>query len=384
MNIVNAVKDIFENKFQTKPALFASPGRVNLIGEHTDYNEGFILPAAIDKAVYVAVSLRNDDIIHLHAVDFNEDYIVAVKDMVPVVNGWSNYILGVVDQLLKNGYSVSGFNMVIQGNVPSGAGLSSSAALECAVIFALNDLLNLNIPKIGMVKMAQLAEHTYAGVKCGIMDQFASMMSIDGHVIRLDCRSLKYEYIPFDFKDISVVLFNTQVTHNLASSEYNIRREECEAGVAIIKKNHSHIRSLRDVTLDWVEQYLEKDTKIYNRCKFITGENQRLLDGCDAIANNDLATFGKLMFETHEGLSKLYEVSCQELDFLVDAVKGNDAVLGSRMMGGGFGGCTINLVKTAEIDNVVADVTKKYEAKYGITPPVYICTLQKGTYKIEI
>jgi galactokinase len=382
MDYRQAITESFKSKFNEEPQLFRSPGRVNLIGEHTDYNNGFVLPAAIDKAVYVAISKRNDNLFKWFAYDINDSYEGSADAVVHSDKGWPNYLLGVVDQLQKAGYMPGGFNVVIGGDVPNGAGMSSSAALECSTIFALNEIFNFGIDKITMVKMAQKAEHVFAGVMCGIMDQFASMMGKAGHVIKLDCRSLEYEYVPFHFDDIEIVLFDTKVKHSLASSEYNTRRQECEKGVAIIKEHHPEVESLRDANIDMVEKYLQGTGKVYDRCKYVVEEIKRLLDACEDLKHDNLEAFGQKMFATHDGLSKLYEVSCEELDFLADCAREEPAILGARMMGGGFGGCTINLVKKAGAEDVIKRISQKYKERFGIDTEVYRTAAADGAKKI--
>lgn len=378
-NIVN-IETNFLRLFSEKPLIVRSPGRVNIIGEHTDYNEGFVLPAAIDKAVYVGVSKREDAEIHLYAVDFKETYTSSLTTLAPTEKGWPNYILGVVDQLQKAGLVLSGFNLVVDGDVPLGAGLSSSAAVECATALALNELFSLGLERMAMVKMAQMAEHTYAGVKCGIMDQFASMMGRKDQVMRLDCRSLQFEYVPLKLEGYKILLLNTNVKHSLSSSEYNTRRAQCEQGVAWVKEHHPEVHSLRDVTMEMLDRYVApKDALIYKRCKYVVEENTRLLTGCEDLKRGDLAALGKKMFLTHEGLSKDYEVSCPELDFLVNAVKNNPNVVGARMMGGGFGGCTINLVKEDAIDSLVELLSKTYRAACDLELSAYVAQVENGS-----
>jgi galactokinase len=370
----------FSKHFDGTPFLICSPGRINLIGEHTDYNEGFVLPAAIDKAIIIAVGKRKDDEIHLYSQDFNEHFTTNVNDVKPV-KSWATYILGVVCQLQKAGYDVKGFNMVIGGDIPIGAGLSSSAAVECATAYALNELFEFGIEKMAMVKMAQIAEHEFAGVKCGIMDQFTSMFGKKGHVIKLDCRSLEYEYFPLDIKGYTIVLLDTQVKHSLASSEYNIRRSECEQGVAIIQQKYPRVKSLRDASIEQVEAcLLGGNEKVYHRCKYVVEEILRLLEGTKDLEKGDVAAFGKKMFATHDGLSNLYEVSCPELDILVDAVRNNSAVLGARMMGGGFGGCTINLVKTDKATELILELAKLYNEKAGKEMKAWKVNIEEGTH----
>lgn len=379
-SIIDKVKGKFISLFKEEPVIVRSPGRVNIIGEHTDYNEGFVLPAAIDKAIYIAISKRNDESIHLFAGDYDERYESSLSTVAPTDKGWPNYILGVVDQLQKRGYKLQGFNLVIDGDVPLGAGLSSSAAVECATAFALNHLFNLGMEKLEMVKAAQLAEHTFAGVLCGIMDQFASMFGKKDHVIKLDCRSLEYEYVPLQLKGYKVLLLNTNVKHALSDSEYNTRRQQCEQGVAWIKEKYPQVKSLRDATLQMAEEQVKpKDKEIFLRCKYIVEEKERLLSGCEDLKSGNIKALGEKMFRTHEGLSKEYEVSCKELDFLVDAVKGNPDVLGARMMGGGFGGCTINLVKEEAIDALVERLSKDYKQAMNLELTAYIAGIEDGS-----
>lgn len=372
----------FLYQYQQPPAIIVrSPGRVNIIGEHTDYNDGFVLPAAIDKAAYIAISLREDAQIHLTALDLNETYTTTVSDIKPVneVN-WPNYILGAAAQFIKRGIRLPGFNAVLTSDVPMGAGLSSSAAVECATVFALNELLHTNIERIEMVSMAQKAEHEYAGVLCGIMDQFASMMGKEDQVIKLDCRSLNYEYVPFHLEGIKIVLLNTNVKHSLASSAYNTRRNECMQAVSWIQEQYPQVASLRDADLAMLDTcVLPKSELIYRRSRFIVDEINRLLTACTHLQEGNLGALGNHMFATHDGLSNQYEVSCEELDFLVDFVRQRPEVIGARMMGGGFGGCTINLVKESAIDSLLADIQPAYESAMGLKLDYYIASIKNGT-----
>lgn len=354
--------------FEQAPAyVVRSPGRINIIGEHTDYNEGFVLPTAIDKAIYVGIGKRDDHIIRLYAEDFKEYFELALADVHPVDKGWPNYVLGVVHQLQLRGANLKGFDMYIDGDVPLGAGLSSSAALECAVGFALNVLFDLEIGRVDIAKIGQLAEHTYAGVKCGIMDQFASVMSKAGHVVKLDCRDLSFSYKPLELDDYAILLLNTNVKHSLASSAYNDRRASCEEGVRLVQQKFPEVKSLRDVTLEMLEAHVRPvDMEVYTKCRFVVEENERLHQACDALEHGDLETVGRQMFSAHEGLSKEYEVSCPELDFLVDYVKSFPEVIGARMMGGGFGGCTINLVKKSFQDLLVERLAPIYKEEFDL------------------
>lgn len=374
------VLEDFLRHFIDKPTIVRSPGRVNIIGEHTDYNEGFVLPAAIDRAVYVAVAPRTDDKIQLYSGEFDDHFETSVAELKPAEKVWPNYILGVADQLVKRGYSIKGFNLAIDGDVPIGSGLSSSAAVECATAFALSEVFQLNIGKKDLAFIGQKAEHTFAGVMCGIMDQFASVFGKKDHVIKLDCRSLDYEYVPLKMEGYRILLLNTNVKHSLGSSEYNTRRAQCEQGVAWVKEHHSQVNSLRDVNMDMLNKYvLPQDELIYRRCKYVVEEIQRLLTGCEDLKRGDLKALGRKMFETHEGLSREYEVSCRELDFLVDAVRSHPAVVGARMMGGGFGGCTINIVQEEAIDRLVEQLGKSYGENMGKELTPYIAQVADGT-----
>jgi galactokinase len=370
----------FQRNFNEEPTIVRSPGRVNIIGEHTDYNNGFVLPAAIDKAIYVAVTPRNDDVISLYSGEFDESFESSLAALKPTDKGWPNYILGVADQLVKRGYSIKGFNMAIDGDVPIGSGLSSSAAVECATAFALNEIFKLGIDKKDLAFIGQKAEHTFAGVMCGIMDQFASVFGKKDHVIKLDCQSIEYEYVPLVLEGYKLVLLNTNVKHSLASSEYNARRAQCEQGVAWVKGHVPEVNSLRDVNMEMLHKFVEpKDRLIYERCKYVVEEKERLLSGCEDLRKGDLKSLGKKMFETHDGLSKEYEVSCKELDFLVDAVRNNPDVVGARMMGGGFGGCTINIVKEEAIDDLIEQLQESYEKNMGKQLTAYIAQVENGT-----
>lgn len=380
--MIQKIKNIFSEKFGEQPLVFRSPGRVNILGEHTDYNQGFVLPAAIDKNIYIAINKRTDNLINLYAADFEASFTIDIKNVKPSSVQWTNYILGVVDQLQKKGFNFSGFNLVVDGDVPIGAGLSSSAAVECATIFALNEIFELGLDKIKMVPLAQKAEHVFSGVYCGIMDQFASMFGKKDHVIKLDCRSLDYEYVPLKLDGYKIVLFNTNVKHNLAASEYNTRREQCEYGVSLINLQHPHVKSLRDVNMDMLKKYVEPvDPLVYKRCKYVVLENERLIFACEDLKNGDIKSLGEKMFQTHRGLSYDYDVSCKELDFLVEYVRNIYAVAGARMMGGGFGGCTINLIKEEAIEKLVQDISLAYSEAMSLPLTAYIASIENGTSK---
>ena len=360
-----------------------SPGRINLIGEHTDYNEGFVLPGAIDKAVYVSVTRNDSGTVKLYSVDFKESIEIRLDEIKPLKGHWATYILGVVDQLRKRNKIVEGFEMSVYGDVPLGAGLSSSAAIECAAAFALNELFGFGIGRLELARISQLAEHEYAGVMCGIMDQFASLFGRPAHVIRLDCRSLEYKYIPFGHEAYKVVLFDSKVKHSLASTEYNARRGECEEGVRIIRKKFPEVNSLRDANREMIEACLDPASTIFKRCSYVVAENERVLAGCEDLSKGDLSAFGKKMFATHDGLSKDYEVSCKELDSLIGSVKKLPEVIGARMMGGGFGGCTINLVRSEAVDSVIERVSREYRQTTGHDTAPYIVEISNGASVIS-
>jgi len=388
-----AIRSQFLNHFNQSPAIVVkSPGRINLIGEHIDYNHGFVLPASIDKFIEVAIGKRTDGLIQMVALDLEQTIIVPTHNLTPHTTQWVNYIIGVVDQVLNTENNVAsieknlttGFNICIQGNIPLGAGLSSSAALESAVIFALNELYNLSLTKMQMALMAQKAEHKFAGVHCGLMDMFASLHGQKNKAILLDCDSLAYTYYPIELENYSIVLFDTQIKHELASSEYNTRRLECESGLTKIQEKYPSVKTFRDISLEQVEASLASNdvsgSKVYQRCKYVVEEIQRVELAVQDLIKGDIQAFGKKMFETHEGLSKLYEVSCPELDFLVEAVSNNENVLGARMMGGGFGGCTINIIKTSSIEEITKKITSSYAQLMHKTLAIYITSIEEGTH----
>lgn len=378
------IKEAFISRFDQEPRLFRSPGRINLIGEHTDYNAGFVLPASVDKAVYFAITPRKDEKVLLHAVDLKDTYEGSLDDLSRPAAEWPIYQLSVLDQLRKAGLEISGFQASFGGDIPVGAGMSSSAALECCLLFALNEIFNLGLDRLDIVKMAQKAENEYVGVNCGIMDQFASVFGKQDSVIRLDCRSLDYEYFPFPMDEYLLILCDTTVKHSLADSAYNTRRQECEQGVAILQKTYPAVKSLRDATPAMVKAHeADMSPAVYSRCRYMTEEIARVQHACELLLAGDLEGFGKEMYATHDGLQHEYEVSCPELDFLVAQTRAIPEVVGSRMMGGGFGGCTINLVKRSAVEEFETRMKEAYMQEYGIKLPCFRVTITEGTTEVE-
>ncbi len=343
-----------------------APGRINLIGEHTDYNNGFVMPAAIQKAATIFIEKREDSAIHLFAEDLQDSYILSLDTIAKSPKDWANYIIGVIAQFQKVVKIPTGFTIRLKSDVPIGAGLSSSAAIECAVAFAINELFSLGLDRMQLTMMAQKAEHEYAGVFCGIMDQFASMFGKKDQVILLDCKTMYYEHYPLKLANYDIVLLDTQIKHALASSEYNTRRAECEQGIVLIQQKYPTIISLREVSMDMLNECVDSSQmiKVYNRCKYVIEEIERTQAAAKDLQKGQLAAFGQKMFATHDGLSALYEVSCPELDFLVKEVKDNPNVIGARMMGGGFGGCTINLIKKEATASVVQKLVASYHKTF--------------------
>lgn len=383
---IEFVRSRFIKHFDGKTGnVYASPGRINLIGEHTDYNGGFVFPGAIDKGIMCEIRPNGTDTVMAYAIDLKDRVEFNVNDPKGPKTSWARYIYGIVQEMKKRGVDVKGFNTAFAGDVPLGAGMSSSAAMESCFAYALNDLFGDNkVEKWDLVLAGQATEHNYCGVNCGIMDQFASVFGKEGKLMRLDCRSREFEYFPFDPKGYKLVLLDSVVKHELASSAYNDRRKSCENVVAALQNKYpdKKIETLRDADWDMLhsvkDNVSEEDMK---RATFVLGEKDRVLAVCDALNNGDYETVGKKMYETHEGLSKEYEVSCEEIDFLVDIAKSH-GVTGCRIMGGGFGGCTINLVKEELYDSFVNDAKEKYNEKYGRQPKVYDVVIKDGSHKV--
>ncbi len=377
------VKEVFKENFKEDPHLYYSPGRINLIGEHIDYNDGFVMPAAIDKGIYFAIALNNSNQINFNSIDFNQTISLSLPE-VKKMDSWKNYVLGVVNEFQKLNLFAKGFNCVFGGNIPIGAGMSSSAALEGGVAFGLNELCNFGLSRKELALLCQRAEHNFPGVMCGIMDQYASIMGKKNTVILLDCKSITHEYIPLNMEGYEIVLINSKVHHSLASSEYNVRRKQCEEGLEILKKEIK-INSFRDIkNPDDILPYKEKiGDKVFDRCKYVVEEIKRTKEAAKLLQQNNLIEFGKLMFATHEGLSKLYEVSCKELDFLVRQAKENESVIGSRQMGGGFGGCTINIIKEESVKDFLSQILPAYKKQFNIDAEFYEVNVVDGAHEIE-
>ncbi|MCC8142697.1 MAG: galactokinase [Tannerellaceae bacterium] len=376
------IRKKFNELFQSEGSVYASPGRINLIGEHTDYNGGFVFPGAIDKGMIAEIKLNGTDKVRAYSVDLEDYAEFGLNEEDAPEASWARYIFGVCREIIKRGGKTGGFDTVFAGDVPLGAGMSSSAALESTYAYALNDLFSLGIDKFELAKIGQSTEHNYCEVKCGIMDQFASVFGKAGSLMRLDCRSLEYEYYPFKPVGYKLVLLDSVVKHELASSAYNKRRESCENAAAAIRKNHPEVEFLRDATMEMLNEVKDDiSEEDYMRAEYVIEEIQRVLDVCDALQKGDYETVGQKMYETHHGMSKLYEVSCEELDFLNDIAK-KCGVTGSRVMGGGFGGCTINLVKEDKYDAFVAEAFSAYKEKFGREPKLYEVVISDGARKL--
>ncbi|MBF1375459.1 MAG: galactokinase [Porphyromonas sp.] len=377
-----AIRDKFASLYGEAGTLYTSPGRINLIGEHTDYNGAFVFPGAIDKAMVAEIRPNGTDRVRAFALDLGESAEFGLKEEDAPSQSWARYIFGVCREIQKRGGKIAGFDTVFAGDVPLGAGMSSSAALESTFAFALDDLFSLGLSKWDMAKIGQATEHNYCGVKCGIMDQFASVFGKAGKLLRLDCKSFEYEEHPFDPKGYRLLLVDSCVKHELASSAYNKRRESCERVVATLAKRYPEIKFLRDASFAQLEEVKnEVSEEDYKRAAYVIGEVERVLAVCEALDKGDYTTVGEKMYETHHGMSKLYEVSCEELDFLNDLAR-EFGVTGSRVMGGGFGGCTINLLKEELHDSFIAEVKKHYEAKYGIQPKFYDVVISDGARRL--
>jgi galactokinase len=375
--LIQNIENSFKQRFNNQPILVSSPGRINIIGEHTDYNEGFVLPAAIDKGIVSAIGKSVNKQCSVYAFDVNESYEFSTENIQSIPNGnWRNYVIGVVAELQKKDIKIPPFNLVFGGDIPKGAGLSSSAALENSIVFGLNELFNLGLSKTDMILISQHAEHNYVGVRCGIMDQYASMFGEENHALLLDCRTNKSSSIKIDFKGYQLVLINSNVNHNLVDAEYNKRRNVCEkvAGLLCIK-------ALRDATEESLfkvkSEISESD---YQKALYIVQENQRVQKAAQMIMDNNISGLGELLFEAHLGAKDQFKISCKELDFLVEMAKSHPDVIGARMMGGGFGGCTINIVKNESVSAFIKEMSERYLSAFGFTCMSYLVKLSEGTH----
>ena len=377
------IREKFKTLFGAEGEVFASAGRINLIGEHTDYNGGYVFPGAIDRGIMAEVKLNGTQKVKAFSLDYDEYVEFGLNEEDKPKQQWASYIFGVCRETVKRGGKVEGFDTVFAGDVPLGAGLSSSAALESTFAYAINYLFDNKIDKFDLAKIGQSTEHNYCGVKCGIMDQFASIFGKKGSLIRLNCKTLEYKYFPFDPKGYKLVLVDSCVKHELASSAYNKRRESCENAARAIRKNHPEVEFLSDAKRVWLEEVRDLvPEEDFLRAEYVIGEVQRVLDVCDALERGDYETVGEMMYQTHFGLSRLYEVSCEELDFLNKLARRCD-VTGSRVMGGGFGGCTINLVKEELYDNFINSAIEQFTDKFGHAPKIYDVIISDGARKLE-
>ena len=378
--LINNVKNTFIRTFKTVPILIFSPGRINIIGEHTDYNEGFVFPAAIDKGIVAAIQKSELDFSTAYALDLDSKVEFNLDKLKPLKEGrWENYVCGVVHEIQNKNKLIGNFNVVFKGNIPSGAGMSSSAALENSIVFGLNELFDLQLSKHDMILISQKAEHNFVGVKCGIMDQYASMFGVKNHALLLDCRTIESQPYEIDFKDYQVMLINTNVKHSLSDTEYNDRRSACKSISKLLG-----VKALRDTTEADLEKIIDKVTPAnYQKALYVIQENSRTLKAAKAIEYGNLETLGSLIYQSHNGLSNQYKVSCHELDFLVDQAKANPYVLGARMMGGGFGGCTINLIAKTQAEAFAEKVSKAYYREFNKTCSAYFIELSEGTHLIK-
>jgi len=385
MNAIAAnVFRLFKEKYLKDPHIYYSPGRINFIGEHIDYNDGFVMPAAINKGIFYAIALNNTDTINFHSVDFKQSLSVKISE-IKKMNGWKNYVLSVVNEFLLKNLQVKGFDCLFHGNIANGAGISSSAAVEGGLAFGINELFSFGFSRKELALLCQRAEHNFPGVMCGIMDQYANMMGKKDHVILLDCRSIEHRYFPLQLAGYEIVLINTKVHHSLASSEYNLRRRQCEDGLLVLKEG-LHIDSFRDIKKpeDLLAFRDKMGEEVYMRCLYVVEEIQRTQQAASLLEQNNMVEFGRLMYRTQEGLSNLYGVSCKELDFLVEQARADKNVIGARLMGGGFGGCTINMVRQEGVTGFIDRTKTEYQKKFHIDPQVIEVEIVDGTAEIFI
>lgn len=380
MNTLDNIAEAFRQKFSSQPLLVQGCGRINIIGEHTDYNDGFVLPASIDKYIYFALAENGTNECRFHALDINDSYQCSLSDIQKSEKGWANYLMGILDQLQQEGILLEGVDVVFGGNLPIGSGMSSSAALEAGFALGICSLFNLQKSRQELAQLAHQSSNQFLGIPSGIMDQFASLLGQRGQAIKLDCRSLQYEYVPLDLGDYELLLINTGVSHALANSAYKDRVRECHEGAAAVKKKYKEVESLRDVTLEQLEKCRADMTDtVFQRCRYVIEENERLHQAMDLLRDGKMEELGALLLRTHQGLSEEYEVSCRELDFLVELAKDHKGVAGARMMGGGFGGCTLNLVKSTAKQNFLKDAKKAYYEAFSVQAEHYELEIVDGT-----
>lgn len=379
----NKISEIFESLFQSKPLISFAPGRINLIGEHTDYQEGFVFPAAVSQGIYVAIQRNTLSFCRLYSIDFEEEFTFSLDAISPKKGHWANYVLGMLSLLKQAGFFSQNFDMVIGGTIPVGAGLSSSAALSIAIGTAITSLFDYQVSKKSLVLYAQKSEHLFAGVNCGIMDPYASAFGKKGHALLLDCRTNTHEEIAVDLKEYQLILVNSKVKHSLADSAYNKRREACEESVVLLKNQFPQIKTLRDLEIENLDQVkFTLPSTLFPKAKHVITECHRVKEAASFLRSHDLAAFGKLMNASHQSLSKDFEVSCAELDFLAELAPSFPEVLGSRMMGGGFGGCTLNLVKADFIESFKKKIQLSYQLEFKINPDFIEVSLSDGAYII--
>lgn len=380
MNTASAILTKFREKFTGEPTLIKANGRINLIGEHTDYNNGFVLPGAVDKHIFFAMRPNGSRATNFYAADIDESFSFSLDDFGPGETLWANYLMGIFQQMQNDGHRLGGIDCVFGGTLPIGSGMSSSAAMECGMGFGLKTLFDLPYERMELALLAQRSSHQFVGVPCGIMDQFTSMMGKDHHLVLLDCRSLEYEYYPADLPGYKLVLLNSKVSHDLADGAYGKRVAQCKEGVQILKKHYPEVESLRDVTPAMLRRHVaEFDPVVYRRCKYVVEEDVRVMQVCELLKKNEVEGIGQLLFQTHAGLRDDYEVSCKEIDWLVDFASKHPAAIGARVMGGGFGGCTINLVKEDQVAAFTEAALIAYKQETGVDGEAYTVGLDNGT-----
>lgn len=387
MGILKTVANLYQQKYNAEPLLIRSPGRINLIGEHTDYNLGCVLPGTVNKNIYLAIGKRADNDINIDAADFEDQYKGSLDKLEPAWKLWPNYILGVMNEFKKAGKYLSGVNIVFGGDIPLSAGMSSSAALTCAAAYALNKLFNANLSKLEIAKLCVAAEHNYLNVKCGLMDQYANQFGKEGHLVKLNCKTEEHVYVPFQAENIQIVLFDSRIRHNFVkmSSAFEELRNYCQMGVNLVKQSVPSVEGLSDVSEPMLLQYVKPvDEEAYVRCLYVVQEMERLEKICTDLQSNDFKAVGQRMFENHYGLRDLYKISCDECDFLVDTTRQMAGVLGSRMMGAGFGGCTLNLIENDVADEVIKEVKIKYKEKFDKDLKVYVVQIGNGIEEVAV